>query len=134
MNPELKEKWIKELRSGRHIQAKKVLHNAKTQAKCCLGVLCEVAGFAKEIKEENVYSEEFGQDVTLVVYEYEFPDGTVETRELSKNFTIETFKNRCGCVIIPKLYDRTENTPSLVGLNDEGFTFDQIADIIEYFF
>ena len=42
MNPELKEKWVKALRSGEYKQAFLSLRSG--QSYCCLGVLCVVAG------------------------------------------------------------------------------------------
>jgi len=44
MNPEVKARWVKALRSGEYGQTKEVLKD--TGGFCCLGVLCDV--FAKE--------------------------------------------------------------------------------------
>ena len=43
MTPELKQKWIEALRSGKYKQGRTVLRNLEDQF-CCLGVLCDVAG------------------------------------------------------------------------------------------
>lgn len=45
MNPKVKQKWMKALRSGKYSQAKNVLKSTKGGF-CCLGVLCDLA--AKE--------------------------------------------------------------------------------------
>lgn len=42
MNPVVKTKWMKALRSGRYKQTRAVLHDA--DGYCCLGVLCQVMG------------------------------------------------------------------------------------------
>ena len=41
MNPELKEKWITALKSGKYQQGQHVLRN-KNNEFCCLGVLCDI--------------------------------------------------------------------------------------------
>lgn len=43
MTPELKSKWLSALRSGKYKQGKKTLNCGGKM--CCLGVLCDVAGF-----------------------------------------------------------------------------------------
>ena len=48
MDPELKAKWIAALRSGEYKQGKNRLHSNEDNSFCCLGVLCEVAGYKKE--------------------------------------------------------------------------------------
>lgn len=42
MSPELKEKWVAALRSGKYKQGKKVLRTYENTF-CCLGVLCDIA-------------------------------------------------------------------------------------------
>jgi hypothetical protein len=56
MDPEIKAKWLTALRSGDFNQTKYLLkvllHNKENDqefcAYCCLGVLCEIAGFKSE--------------------------------------------------------------------------------------
>jgi hypothetical protein len=43
LRPEVKEKWIAELESGRWTQGHGMLGRSNTTERCCLGVLCEVA-------------------------------------------------------------------------------------------
>lgn len=40
---EVKEKWLKALRSGEYKQGRNTLYNPDTDQYCCLGVLCELA-------------------------------------------------------------------------------------------
>ena len=49
MDQNLKRKWIEALRSGKYRQGYDRLHRGQTF--CCLGVLCEVAGFDWEPTE-----------------------------------------------------------------------------------
>jgi hypothetical protein len=56
MDAQLKAKWVEALRSGDFKQAQGVLHDAKTDSYCCLGVLCKVVGaewgeFDKEVDD-----------------------------------------------------------------------------------
>lgn len=44
MKKEVKDKWIKALRSGKYKQTRGRLHNQNGGGYCCLGVLCEVTG------------------------------------------------------------------------------------------
>ena len=44
MDAELKRKWVEALRSGEYKQGDSKLHDPKSDAFCCLGVLCKVAG------------------------------------------------------------------------------------------
>ncbi len=42
MDPIIKDKWVKALRSGAYVQGQEILRRGDG-ARCCLGVLCEVA-------------------------------------------------------------------------------------------
>jgi hypothetical protein len=44
MNPEIKQKWVDALRSGKYKQGQTYLLNKENGSYCCLGVLCEVVG------------------------------------------------------------------------------------------
>jgi hypothetical protein len=44
VNPKLKAKWVKALRSDKFKQGREDLYNPHDQTHCCLGVLCRVAG------------------------------------------------------------------------------------------
>lgn len=43
MNQEIKERWIAELESGNWEQANGVLAEGKSNKRCCLGILCDIA-------------------------------------------------------------------------------------------
>lgn len=43
MNPEMKQKWLEALRSGKYQQGKHYLRTTQDQY-CCLGVLCDLDG------------------------------------------------------------------------------------------
>lgn len=44
MNPELKEKWLKALRSNNYKQGTGCLRHKAQETFCCLGVLCDISG------------------------------------------------------------------------------------------
>jgi len=49
MNKELRDKWVKALRSGDYEQGTQALFNSG--AYCCLGVLCEIQGYKKLVHQ-----------------------------------------------------------------------------------
>lgn len=113
MNKEIKQQWVKALRSGKYEQTKGTLRDEV--GFCCLGVLCDLhakAGLGKwDIK--NWY---LSQANVL-------PDEVIEWADLDDMDPLIRFED-----------DRTDEQGyrRLSGLNDqEQCTFDQIADVIE---
>lgn len=124
MNPQVKAKWIDALRSGEYSQTDGALQDE--HGFCCLGVLCDL------------YSKSHGMswkvlDLTEVPHqnhnrfyfenESEFlPQSVREWADLSG----------CNPTIIE--YDEEDNSETeyeISTLNDSGYTFDRIANIIE---
>ena len=95
--------WVAELRSGKYVQGRGMLcGNGKH---CCLGVLAEIAVAAGYF--EKYHGGRFGT-----------PDGA---------FSRTSLPGFCGALIEP-----IRNANGLFYLNDFlGYTFDQIADVIE---
>ena len=107
MNHQVKQKWVSALRSGDYQQTQNYLH--KEDGFCCLGVLCDLYG-----KEHNV-EWNFVEDLNF----YRFQD-----HPTSLPFpVIEWAGVGSSNPSIPGT--------SLVGLNDSGSTFNEIADFIE---
>jgi hypothetical protein len=114
MNKEIKERWLTALRSGEYNQTDGFLKNGN--AFCCLGVLCDL--HRKETLDTAWQKQCDGE------YDYlgqtELPPACVyEWAELPNVRTIQTDPGLANSV------DR------LVLANDEGESFDQIADMIE---
>ena len=103
MNEQVKEKWLNALRSGDYQQTRQYLH--KEDGFCCLGVLCDLYG-----KEHNVEWELVNGDTY-----YEFQDEP----ELLPLFVAEW----AGV--------ERHRSFTLGELNDNGSTFNEIADLIE---
>lgn len=121
MNREIKDKWVTALRSGDYTQGYGRLRyqNGDGERHCCLGVLCDLAVEAGVIPAPTTDEKgEYGYPVTnadgIHVYDEKgvLPPDVVSWADLpSSNPRVPGF--------------------SLSGANDNGQTFDQIADLIE---
>jgi len=105
MNKEVKQKWIKALRSGRYKQTQGVLRekcNNDKDSFCCLGVLCNVLNRRKWKKDYNGY------------YSYDSYEDVVPLDVRKEIGLTESKQNK------------------FLSLNDEeNYNFKQIADYIE---
>jgi hypothetical protein len=128
MNTEVKKKWIDALRSGKYDQGSEKLRSV--QGYCCLGVLCDL------------YSQEQGA-------EWEFR-GNAETNlqpkdywyfEGESEFLPESVKDWAGLPVgNPSVrVDVTDNddeddwfyNEEIANLNDSGYTFNELSELIE---
>jgi hypothetical protein len=119
MNFTIKEKWLSALRSGKYKQGKEALRTKKNKF-CCLGVLCDV--YRKETKlgkwDKNPFFSNFA---------------FINTKKNNQTF------NSLGILPISVMdWAGLKNVnPTIYGndtlskLNDNGSTFQEIADIIE---
>ncbi len=131
MKPEVKEAWVKALRSGEYKQTKGFLKD--DEGYCCLGVLCDVydkqevsLGESRwEVVPEHkglLYGEE-----TVVKGHYRYQDQPEILPYDVKEWA--GLKSRS-----PSFVDDTQVNKTLAVLNDDGYTFNQIADVIEKHF
>jgi len=108
MNKKVKKKWLKALRSGEYKQTKNLLKNKDKY--CCLGVLCDIHSIENNGKwelnddGEYIYLGRFGQ----------LPEEVMKWASLNTNDV--------------KYKGKKE---SLMMANDNGYSFKQIANIIE---
>lgn len=113
MNPEVKEKWVAALRSDEYDQGKNLL---RFEGKfCCLGVLCDL--HAKETGTEWDIVEDV-RETYLEMNGY-LPPEVVRWAELDTN-------NPRVKVVREELVEK-----DLAYLNDVGYSFYQISDLIE---
>ena len=111
MKPEIKKKWLKALTGGEYEQAKGRLRRG--DAFCCLGVLCDL--YVKEgmgrWKREILHSDYIlpGDVVTWAGLQDCDPD----LKEL-----------------LPSKKNAGEEAGTLAGMNDEGYSFKEIAKVI----
>ena len=123
MKKEIADKWVAALRSGEYKQTTGKLANVERTEHCCLGVLCEMA-----IKD--------GVDVEVSVRLDEGDDGNdrfytefdKETGHPPKSVQRWAGMASASGRLYQPVYD--EDT-SLASLNDRGWSFEQIADVIE---
>ena len=127
MKTEIKAKWLDALRSGDYEQGTMRLRSRNDRF-CCLGVLCDIAekeGIVTATLVENMGDwRYFGparpDDALAWVPDSAttLPDAVVEWAELGQN--------NPDIAVTPDGPVR-----SLAGLNDSGFPFSEIADLIE---
>lgn len=103
MNPELKEKWITALKSGKYQQGQHVLRN-KNNEFCCLGVLCDIINPNGWAESDNRQIFIFGEDTCAT--------------NLSRS-------------ILKAVDFNTKQEGVLMNMNDSGECFYKIADYIE---
>ena len=107
MNQQVKEKWVSALRSGDYKQTKSCLH--KGDGFCCLGVLCDLYG-----KEHNV---EWKLVDAGIYYEFQDKKAILPLSVIEWAGVEDDNPEIC-------------ETP-LSRLNDNGSTFNEIADLIQ---
>lgn len=122
MKPQIKENWLKALRSGEYSQTSERLHQG--DGFCCLGVLTDL--YLKENNEEwkVVYEDKKIYGITnmwchVITSETQvLPDRVVEWAGLDNRY--------------PGVYVKEKGSyAELAALNDKGMTFNEIADLIE---
>lgn len=122
MNPEVKKKWLEALRGGEYLQGNGALHPTEDTF-CCLGVLCDL--YLREKGGEWVKSYHptvpfYLRDADGVKEKLTLPLIVADWAEISSSpLTKETTTPG----------DRKRL--SLVNLNDSGWNFNKIADVIE---
>lgn len=142
MNTAVVEAWIEELRSGRREQATGALchidENGK-QSFCCLGVVTDMyaaqIGISKEIStahhlnfsDPQVRYGEHGENAVLPVEMIDFLGLPHNQRNPSFDLPLTSEQIEQAEV------DGMPYIICLAELNDDGFTFEQIADVIQYF-
>jgi hypothetical protein len=121
MDATIKAQWVAALRSGEYEQGTGYL-NSDDKKFCCLGVLCELAA------EAGIVRKQIPTEIGPIGYGSE--TGTLPA----------TVKDWSGLRDGVGAFDvQIEATGEyfyawLTTLNDDGMTFDQIADVIEAFF
>jgi hypothetical protein len=118
MDKEIKAKWIEALRSGKYKQGRTRLRTANDEF-CCLGVLCEV------MNAERVQTT-FDDQPYLYLYGSSAKSASFLPKELADAAGIDGYGS---------IGKEIDGRWTLAGLNDHaGYTFEQIADVIEEHF
>lgn len=133
IDPKIKEQWVADLRSGNYKQTAGRLHDERGY--CCLGVLCEQAveaGVVTAREEEKLdgrflmtYKDVSGKDSFVTSsLPYDIIDwaNVKDARGLGSTYGKLPFRTRSNSIAY------------LDDLNDDGMPFNQIADIIEFWY
>lgn len=105
----LKERWVAALRSGEYKQTAGALHDQ--HGYCCLGVLCEVADLS---------------DPVTLTDANDYDPNMVPWRSLAMTDEFEE-----GRLLVHQAGLTDDEASALATLNDQGVSFDEIADEIE---
>ena len=124
MNPEVKQKWIGALRSGKYEQGSEKLRSVSGY--CCLGVLCDLYAQEHNVEWEFRGNEETNlqpQDYWYFGDQSEFlPESVREWAELNLYNPILRVEDD------DEMFEVNEEVSTL---NDEGYSFSTIADLIQ---
>lgn len=118
--------WLSALRSGEYEQIEGFLYTE--EGKCCLGVLGCIASvpFEKGYEEPDVFvvTDEEGQDnIAILPYMYARPFGLDKRVTSSEGAALYEYTGEA----IPG----ESRQQRLAYMNDNGYTFEQVADVIE---
>lgn len=107
LHPKVKSKWTNALRSGKFDQSKKVLRNKKTKGMCCIGVLCHIYGATNEELDGN------------------------NILPFQEQFNINVLPKSCEVLSNRTSINKSSHWVILARMNDNGYSFNEIADYIE---
>jgi hypothetical protein len=141
LKPEIKEMWLKALRSGEYTQGQGHLHridetpSEEVHTFCCLGVLCDLAvknGVA--VQTTKLLRHDGATEFKVEVYggRPTMPPTSVVQWAFDTAF-LARHPNSYEQYNVPVLnptYDDGMNQ-TLESLNDQGYSFEAIADLIE---
>jgi hypothetical protein len=139
--PEIKAEWVAALRNGDYNQGERRLVTLKegmAPKYCCLGVLCHL------IQEKGEYDLKHRQETHHIVYFVGDDDYESGNNEASFDILPRSLAESLGIGSSPEVpftttlqEDPRVNASSVTSdvplafLNDKGFTFEEIADLIE---
>jgi hypothetical protein len=118
MDTKLKEKWLAALRGGDYKQGQDMLRSEDGSCFCCLGVLCDIIG-------PNEWSiNKVDECDGMTYFGWVHPNGYGHNDALFGDALLDyDFSNSIGLGV--------DEQRDLAGMNDEGRTFEEIADYIE---
>ena len=120
IDPKLKTKWLKALRSGKFVQGQGALRNSNGH--CCLGVLCELQGRLAKVDDDG----EVISKAKVATIDYDITNSDVKAPKLRGGQLIHPE----SCWVLPTWVDRKAQS-RLAEMNDAGRSFDNIADWIK---
>lgn len=132
LDPEAKRQWIEALRDPERKQARGFLNNGTGM--CCLGVACdisEVGGWQDHSFDGNVW---YNPGIGWGHEDKGLPNPVAKWLGVPTDPNYRPENPRVPGLLVKNDYETgLDSDVSLAQLNDSGFTFAQIADVIEYF-
>lgn len=128
MNPEVKQKWIDALRSGKYEQGSEKLRTMTGY--CCLGVLCNIYA-----QEHNTQWKFKGYDETNLQPKDYWYFG--EQSEFLPEFVMDWAGLKLNCPVVKIDVDEDDGDDAwfyheqIADLNDSGYTFNDLSNLIE---
>lgn len=140
MNPEIKAEWVKRLRSGQIPQCHGAL--GKDDARCCLGVLGDIAvehGACQRVSWDDVETDyDTGKRTEFVTHRYDgaqcfLPESIQEWAGINSDNGAFLLSADAPSSMVAYLDDDSGNpVGTLIHLNDAAEkSFEEIADVIE---
>lgn len=139
LKPEVKQLWVKELRSGKYGQAIGRL-KGKGNTYCCLGVLCEISPVKENVESacdccnDNLitYWDEESGVLPFAVREWAGTGTDRDIRMALNSDDIKRLTDKYGTNAFVTVCD-SDDVEVVYGssLNDAGVSFSDIADLIE---
>jgi hypothetical protein len=132
LDPEAKRQWLEALRDPDSKQTQGKLNDGRGM--CCLGVACDISGIGEWVA--RAYGSTMYEIATGHYREEKgLPDPVAKWLGLSTDPRHHPENPRIPGLVTKDLaaYSDSVGTITLAQLNDSGFTFAQIADVIDYF-
>ena len=134
MSEPVKARWLAALRGGKYRQTQRFL-NVTDSGHCCLGVLCDLAvadgiGAWVRVLEKHAESDVLGWKENTQTF--------AEFRTLPRVVgALAGLSDEVGSLFLHGVQEHDGHpgdyeSVALTGLNDDGLTFSQIADLIEF--
>lgn len=145
MDSIIKSKWLKALRSGKYTKTTGILREVDEEGSgdyhfCCLGVLCDITGKGswRQINTYEADNDSSSLWLPTPVMQHvglENCDPCVRITEAEKEkfltYRTEKFADPVGSLAEHEQEELKQNKIKLSILNDNGFSFAEIADMIE---
>lgn len=146
MNEQVKTMWVNALRSGEYKQGQNVLHAYNSVGEerfCCLGVLCDLARKTGVVARSEEAKPNFPKidDLNTAGFSYgwegamvDLPHEVVDWAGLPKyddEKTDDPYFNQGDPMLYVKDDEGTSGMKNVSTLNDSGYSFSTIADLIE---
>lgn len=138
MNKRVKALWLEALRSGKYVQGDGYLRAKNSDGDnlpdkfCCLGVLCEIAVAEGVIaKPKDPYETLTEEEQAYVEAAYRYARGADQFPPKTVVKWANLGESNPSVAYAVDEFDGEDLTDTLSSLNDEGKTFEEIADFIE---